>query len=102
VLATIAVIVEMTDAHKVLVKIGAYEALILGVLGSPSNLGPKLLEILHVVLKVGTNVMLALMGDVNASLHLDLLLVVVFDVFLKYKLVLFEKNLPASFAVHGN
>lgn len=85
VMGVIVVLVDGTRAHEVLLKVGADESAlaVLGILGSPCELGPELLEVLGVVFEVDASVVLVVVGEAEARLDLDLCFVVVLNVFLK-------------------
>jgi hypothetical protein len=84
-MGVIVVLVDGTRAHEVLLKVGTDESAlaVLGILGSPCELGPELLEVLGVVFEVDASVVLVVVGEAEARLDLDLCFVVVLNVFLK-------------------
>lgn len=80
--AAIAVLMMVTSAHEMLVQVSTHEIAVLSIFGSPGSLSPELLEILHVVFEEDAQMVLILVCEVQAELHLSLVFVVVFDVFL--------------------
>jgi hypothetical protein len=76
-----AVLLNVANAHEMLLEVSTQEAGVVA-LGGEAELGPESLEVLGVVLKVEAEVVLAFVGEVEALLVEDFLLLVVLNVVL--------------------
>ena len=76
-----AVLLDVANAHEVLLEVSTQEAGVVA-LGGEAELGPESLEVLGVVLEVEAEVVLAFVGEVEALLVEDFLLLVVLNLVL--------------------
>lgn len=75
------VLLDVANAHEVLLEVSTQEAGVVA-LGGEAELGPESLEVLGVVLEVEAEVVLAFVGEVEALLVEDFLLLVVLNLVL--------------------